>query len=974
MLGRQQIAGIPNAISELFKNAHDAFATHVEVDFYRPERLFVLRDNGLGMTPSDVEDRWLTIGTESKLDGGSDLSEVSSALGLNSRIPTGEKGIGRLAIATIGPQVLLVTRARRTNGLYPTVASFINWSLFALPGISLDEIDVPILEFPDGELPTETTLYSLVDSVLRNLDQIRHRITRREAAEIEEQLRQARFDVSSLQQRFQTTALGAQSTGTQFYIQPTDPMLEVSLDTRPQRRRIGDLQLFLMGFTNTMVPDRETPPIVATFRDHHSKDLSDSVIGPDEFFTPAEFESADHHFQGDFDEHGQFTGTISIYGGNPEPHTIAWPEARGRKSECGPFTINFAYVQGLARESRVPHEAWARLMSKLDSMGGLYIYRNGIRILPYGNPDFDFINIEQRRTLGASYYFFSYRRMFGAIDLPSESTSRLVEKAGREGFRDNRAYRDFRAILENFFIQLAADYFRDRALRGELYREMKDDLDRQTIARERRERQSRTRRRNFVTSLEELGARLVADEPNRAVEEIFLELRVDLQRAKNIRNSEEQIEAVLIAEDSARRQLSDVRKTFRVSQPRGVGLSRSLRRDLIAYRNELMKLDEELFEPAYTHVDTMVRSLDIDVDQRRRFDTAAQAAGKIARATVTEHRRASEASLRDTQEKVRMAILQASTEFEAKLGEISQRLQRINLGTLSDTEIVQFTLEIDAEIESAASAKSVVFEAISQQLESINVTQEESGNIITHLDVAEATEEELLAFQDRAEADLELTQLGMAIEIIDHEFQATIRSVRSNLRRLRAWADVNEELREVYHGIRVNFEHLDGYLTLFTPLHRRLYRKAVEIKGSEISKFLTDLFSDRLARHTIKIEVTRAFLNHRIIGYPSTFYPVFVNLLDNSIFWLQDRLQPRVIQLDSDGDSILVSDTGPGVQSLDKDIIFEMGFTRKPGGRGLGLYVSRDVLNKVGYDLKLDGPADSQGTRFRIQPRKEIES
>src|SRR5207245_1201249 len=44
MLGRQQIAGIPTAISELFKNAHDAYATRVEADYYREAQLFVLRD------------------------------------------------------------------------------------------------------------------------------------------------------------------------------------------------------------------------------------------------------------------------------------------------------------------------------------------------------------------------------------------------------------------------------------------------------------------------------------------------------------------------------------------------------------------------------------------------------------------------------------------------------------------------------------------------------------------------------------------------------------------------------------------------------------------------------------------------------------------------------------------------------------------------------------------------------------------
>lgn len=33
MLGRQQIATLPTAISELFKNAHDAYARQVVVDF-----------------------------------------------------------------------------------------------------------------------------------------------------------------------------------------------------------------------------------------------------------------------------------------------------------------------------------------------------------------------------------------------------------------------------------------------------------------------------------------------------------------------------------------------------------------------------------------------------------------------------------------------------------------------------------------------------------------------------------------------------------------------------------------------------------------------------------------------------------------------------------------------------------------------------------------------------------------------------
>ena len=282
---------------------------------------------------------------------------------------------------------------------------------------------------------------------------------------------------------------------------------------------------------------------------------------------------------------------------------------------------------------------------------------------------------------------------------------------------------------------------------------------------------------------------------------------------------------------------------------------------------------------------------------------------------------------------------------------------------------MQLTLDIDTRIDSVASEKRELLETISQQLDAITVTPDDSGQIITQLDVTEATEEALFELQERAEVDLELTQLGMAIEIIDHEFQSTIRSIRNNLRRLKAWADINDQLTSVYNGIRVNFEHLDGYLTMFTPLHKRLYRTAIEIKGSEINKFLSDLFRERLVRHSIGFSATQSFLNHRVVGFPSTFYPVFVNIVDNAIYWLQDQSAPRIIRLDTEGEAMIVMDNGPGVPTRDREAIFELAFTRKPGGRGLGLYISRDVLSRIGYDLTIIDRIDSQGSAFWMQPK-----
>ena len=418
MLGRQQIAGIPTAISELFKNAHDAYAKRVEADFYRPEDLLVLRDDGLGMTPKDVLDRWLVLGTDSKLDGGPEMAGGRQLLGDEGREPLpAKRALVGSPSRPSGPRCSWWTRARRSDGLYPTVASFVNWSLFELPGISLDEIEIPVREFPNGELPTAEDLEEMVDVVRQNLNRLSRKAKPETVGEIAQNLNRVSLDVAALQRRFETATLGGSATGTQFYIQPTDPMLAISLDAPIEKRRIGDLQKTLAGFTNTMIPDHSVPVIMTAFRDHKSLDLFDSVISPEEFFTPEEFTSADHHIQGYFDEYGQFTGKVAVYGSVPDSHQIAWPEARGRRTLCGPFSINFAYVQGNSRESRMPRDSWEIISRKLDRMGGLYIYRTGIRVLPYGNTDNDFLDIEERRNLGAGYYFFSARRMFGAIEL-----------------------------------------------------------------------------------------------------------------------------------------------------------------------------------------------------------------------------------------------------------------------------------------------------------------------------------------------------------------------------------------------------------------------------------------------------------------------------------------------------------------------------------------------------------------------------
>ena len=86
-----------------------------------------------------------------------------------------------------------------------------------------------------------------------------------------------------------------------------------------------------------------------------------------------------------------------------------------------------------SRHSTMPYEEHAILAAKTEKLGGLYIYRDGIRVLPYGDTDYDWLDIEFRRTKGAAYYYFSHRKMFGFVEINAEHNRGLREKAGREG-------------------------------------------------------------------------------------------------------------------------------------------------------------------------------------------------------------------------------------------------------------------------------------------------------------------------------------------------------------------------------------------------------------------------------------------------------------------------------------------------------------------------------------------------------------
>jgi signal transduction histidine kinase len=973
MLGRQQIAGIPTALSELFKNSHDTYADRVEVDFIRKKNLLILRDDGLGMTREEFEQRWLTIGTDSKLDDEDGLQQPAIDVNKKPRQIMGEKGIGRLSIAAIGPQLLVLTRAKRGENLDNLVAAFVNWTLFSLPALDLEDIDIPMMEIEGGKNLTKVQFDGLLSQSKENVASLAGKISRNKIESICDQIDAIDFDPE-----FWTKALGGlhldeDGFGTHFVISPVDEILSEEIasdDFALTTDRSSRLEKALLGFTNTMYSDSK-PPIIAAFRDHTLQGECIDRIGESIFFTPDEFDIADHHFEGIFNEFGQFHGNVQIYGKEKQGHVISWPDGNNKQTSCGPFKIKLAYVHGTQRQTIVSPALWQDLRRKTERLGGLYIYRDGIRVLPYGDVDFDFLRIEQRRSKHASEYFFSYRNMFGAVELTKSINGALQEKAGREGFIENKAYKQFKAILENFFIQAARDFFVERGAKSELFFEQrKRNVEAYELIKK-RENLKGSKKKKLETALEKFFSKL---------DDGYWRNKIDSIKTKtehifdsfNIENNEID-DFVFEVQQHLNTEVGKLQRKVDISRPAGIGLGKDLTNLWDRYQIEKTKIEEIVTKFKDDSGRRLVEFEDRYGDRtglRRRFNDSLQTQQEFHTKQINEVYAKAKNSIEELQKWAKTEINESRKIAKDDLEQVKYDFGSTSFANKSSDDLFEVKKSLESRITETSSAVIKKIEQLTSQLKTAQEGTEESA--VSSNQLTEVLETEYEHLKEQNEQNMEMVLLGMALGVVHHEFNGNIRAIRSGLRDMQPWAQKNEKLLHIYSRIRTGFDHLDGYLKTFSPLTRRLSRKKVKITGQAVSEFIKDVFAERIEKEHIEINFTNAFFAQHVNGFTSTIYPALVNLVDNAIHWLSKSSGDRVITLDANDRGFLIKDSGPGIPSIDRENVFEFGFTRKVGGQGMGLYVAKQTLEADGFEITLGDYQSDEGATFYINPKKDI--
>ena len=140
--------------------------------------------------------------------------------------------------------------------------------------------------------------------------------------------------------------------------------------------------------------------------------------------------------------------------------------------------------------------------------------------------------------------------------------------------------------------------------------------------------------------------------------------------------------------------------------------------------------------------------------------------------------------------------------------------------------------------------------------------------------------------------------------------------------------------------------------------------KIIDVK--EIVDKVFNIYKRVLTRNSINVEYEVNGNPVRVRVTDAVLLQLFINLFDNSLWWLQTINNDRKILVTFDGDNqrVIFSDSGPGVREEDVPYIFDAFFSGKGiEGRGLGLYIARQLLDRFGYSIEL--ASDTTDERLR---------
>jgi signal transduction histidine kinase len=397
-LGNELIADPNVAILEFVKNAYDAGAETVRVEFAlsaSPTTL-TIADNGIGMDVESFKANWMRPGFSEKgarvvargAGPGASPAEQREA----GRVPVGEKGIGRLAAGRLGDRLDIFTRKTASD---PWLHVPFDWSRFDDMNLSIDDIKIPFELIPSiAEAPFDTGTLVVISGLSQKWEE--------------------RVRGRALRGR-RRTRLGRLKQDLEFLVRPMSPQgdefrIVLESDMVRETDDVGEITPasasehsdYAYWFRFTEVNGR---PVVMR-KITRSSEAAAEASRPE----------------------SQDLGSIAI------DDSLAKREDRPASLLCGPFEGWFLYN---------PPPAARRAREIDESPVGVLLYRDGVLVEPYGMNDDDWLGVRARKAQRQGHAAIQPDTFFGYVLISRGHNPELRDQTNRLGLLDNPESEEF---------------------------------------------------------------------------------------------------------------------------------------------------------------------------------------------------------------------------------------------------------------------------------------------------------------------------------------------------------------------------------------------------------------------------------------------------------------------------------------------------------------------------------------------------
>lgn len=215
---------------------------------------------------------------------------------------------------------------------------------------------------------------------------------------------------------------------------------------------------------------------------------------------------------------------------------------------------------------------------------------------------------------------------------------------------------------------------------------------------------------------------------------------------------------------------------------------------------------------------------------------------------------------------------------------------------------------------------------------------------------------DLQAVRRQARRTEDLAAVGLSVETASHDMMMLMNRSVDRMHGILHGDDDPAAVRRALQDVSSQLDAIRTQMQDIQSLFPSAKGHPETITVADAIRQVESIYRRALDRYTISVTLDEGPVPLQAEATRGVLLQVFVNLFDNALWWLQhvDGERRIAIRVDGDRQQVVFADNGPGVDPANAPYIFDAFFSgRGTSGRGLGLYITRQLLDRFGYTIAL---------------------